>query len=171
MWTLPPFWLFFNENSRPSPNPSEIQRDPSPPKLVEFYIHSHQNRWIWSTKKKIQYILELETPVEMWVWVKMFHSIMLFVIFIFLEWNWKFKVYLNLMLTKQNYFYIQHLSVTFHSFADHLLALNTKLLLCWCKNYFNNIIFVTIIMYLCHHRTIVHPITHTHSMLCDVFSK
>ena len=29
MWTLPSFWLFFNENSRPPlPNPNEIQRDP-----------------------------------------------------------------------------------------------------------------------------------------------
>ena len=47
MWTLPPFWPFFNENSRPPLNPSEIQRDP--PKLVEFHIHSPQNRWKWST--------------------------------------------------------------------------------------------------------------------------
>ena len=42
MWTLPPFYLFYSQNSRPPPHSSEIQ-------LVGFHIHSPQNRWKWST--------------------------------------------------------------------------------------------------------------------------
>ena len=41
MWTLPPFWPFFNENSR-TPLQIRVKFKETPPKLVDFHIHSPQ---------------------------------------------------------------------------------------------------------------------------------